>query len=76
MEQAHIGVGLGGSETKSNIRIANVVLLDDSISGIVESVSQGRTVFYAMKKMVYAYINTSYNLYLICFISTIVDLKN
>jgi hypothetical protein len=32
-------VGLGGSETKSNIRIANVVLLDDSISGIVESVS-------------------------------------
>lgn len=34
VEQAHIGVGLAGSETKSSIRIANVVLLNDSIAGI------------------------------------------
>ena len=73
IQQAHIGVGLGGSETKSSIRTANVVLMNDSICGITESVSQGRSVFLVMKKMVEAFIVTGFNLYIFCLLSTVIE---
>lgn len=69
MEYAHIGVGLGGTDTKKSIRIANVVLLEDSISGIRECVAQGRSVFFAMSQLIQGYIYSSSILYLFALFS-------
>jgi magnesium-transporting ATPase (P-type) len=65
VEHAHIGVGLGGAEAKRAMRVANVVLLKDSIGGIQECIAQGRAVFFAMSSLIQGYIYSSSILFLL-----------
>jgi magnesium-transporting ATPase (P-type) len=39
IEITHVGIALGGSEAKSSRRVADVVILDDSIQGIWECIA-------------------------------------
>ena len=62
---SHVGIGMGKTGTEVTKSVADVVLVDDSFSTIVDAVEEGRKIYDNIERFMITFVMTSFIHYLV-----------
>ncbi|XP_075392863.1 calcium-transporting ATPase type 2C member 2 [Tenrec ecaudatus] len=76
LKSADIGIAMGQAGTDVSKEAANMVLVDDDFSAIVDAVEEGKGIFYNIKNFVRFQLSTSISALSLITLSTVLNLPN
>uniref|UniRef100_A0A8D0DJ70 Calcium-transporting ATPase n=1 Tax=Salvator merianae TaxID=96440 RepID=A0A8D0DJ70_SALMN len=76
LKSADIGVAMGRAGTDVSKEAANMILVDDDFSAIMNAIEEGKGIFYNIKNFVRFQLSTSISALSLIALSTIFDLPN